>query len=119
MIRSFLFTPANVPRRVEKSLSLEADAVILDLEDSVPPQEKPPSRARVVEAAGKPRRGRRAASSTRGRLAALSCGATESSRSRITASASSVSAFATRRGTFAGVNRNERIIAATGARPTA
>jgi len=57
MIRSFLFTPANVPRRVEKSLSLEADAVILDLEDSVAPQDKPPSRARVVEAVRKPRRG--------------------------------------------------------------
>jgi citrate lyase subunit beta/citryl-CoA lyase len=57
MIRSFLFTPANVPRRVEKALALEADAVILDLEDSVAPQDKPPSRARVVEAARKPRRG--------------------------------------------------------------
>ena len=57
MIRSFLFTPANVPRRVEKALGLEADAVILDLEDSVAPQDKAPSRARVVEAAGKPRRG--------------------------------------------------------------
>ena len=57
MIRSFLFTPANVPRRVEKALGLEADAVILDLEDSVAPPDKPPSRARVVEAARKPRRG--------------------------------------------------------------
>jgi len=33
MIRSFLFTPANVARRVEKALTLSADAVILDLED--------------------------------------------------------------------------------------
>jgi len=57
LIRSFLFAPANVPRRVEKSLGLEADAVILDLEDSVPPQEKPASRARVVDAARQPRRG--------------------------------------------------------------
>ena len=40
MIRSFLFTPANVPRRVAKALTLEADAVILDLEDSVAPQDK-------------------------------------------------------------------------------
>jgi citrate lyase subunit beta/citryl-CoA lyase len=56
MIRSFLFTPANVARRVEKALTLEADAVILDLEDSVAASDKPSSRARVVEALAKPRR---------------------------------------------------------------
>ena len=33
--RSFLFAPGNVARRVEKALTLEADAVIVDLEDSV------------------------------------------------------------------------------------
>jgi citrate lyase subunit beta / citryl-CoA lyase len=57
MIRSFLFTPANVPRRVDKALGLAADAVILDLEDSVAPQDKAPSRKSVVEAARKPRQG--------------------------------------------------------------
>ena len=56
MIRSFLFTPANVPRRVEKSLTLPADAVILDLEDSVAPSDKAPSRKSVLGALGKPRR---------------------------------------------------------------
>jgi citrate lyase subunit beta/citryl-CoA lyase len=56
MIRSFLFTPANVPRRVEKALTLAADAVILDLEDSVAPADKPPSRRAVVEALKKSRR---------------------------------------------------------------
>ena len=30
--RTFLFAPGNHPRRVEKALSLDADAVILDLE---------------------------------------------------------------------------------------
>ena len=55
MIRSFLFTPANVPRRVEKALSLDADAVILDLEDSVAPADKAPSRKSVLGALGKPR----------------------------------------------------------------
>src|SRR5690242_4949664 len=55
MIRSFLFTPANVARRVEKALSLAADAVILDLEDSVAPADKAPSRKQVREASGKPR----------------------------------------------------------------
>ena len=56
MIRSFLFTPANVARRVEKALTLEADAVILDLEDSVAASDKAASRKRVVEALGRPRR---------------------------------------------------------------
>jgi citrate lyase subunit beta/citryl-CoA lyase len=56
VIRSFLFTPANVARRVEKALTLEADAVILDLEDSVAASDKAASRQRVVEALGRPRR---------------------------------------------------------------
>jgi citrate lyase subunit beta/citryl-CoA lyase len=56
LIRSFLFTPANVARRVEKALTLEADAIILDLEDSVAPSDKAPSRKSVVQALGKPRR---------------------------------------------------------------
>jgi len=56
MIRSFLFTPANVARRVEKALTLEADAVILDLEDSVAASDKAASRQRVVEALARPRR---------------------------------------------------------------
>ena len=50
MIRSFLFTPANVARRVEKALGLDADAVILDLEDSVAPSDKAASRPAVVAA---------------------------------------------------------------------
>ena len=37
-IRSFLFTPANHPRRVEKVFQVGADAVILDLEDQVKKQ---------------------------------------------------------------------------------
>lgn len=57
MIRSFLFTPANVARRVEKALTLEADAVILDLEDSVAASDKVASRKHVVEALERPRTG--------------------------------------------------------------
>ena len=56
MIRSFLFTPANVARRVEKALTLEADAVILDLEDSVAASDKAASRQHVVEALARSRR---------------------------------------------------------------
>ena len=53
MIRSFLFSPANVARRVEKAATLEADAVILDLEDSVAPSDKVASRTAVVNALGR------------------------------------------------------------------
>jgi citrate lyase subunit beta/citryl-CoA lyase len=49
MIRSFLFTPANNPRRVAKALESAADAVILDLEDAVAVEEKPAARAAIVE----------------------------------------------------------------------
>lgn len=56
--RSFLFAPANVARRVEKALTLEADAVILDLEDSVATAEKVGTRRLVVEALKAQRRAR-------------------------------------------------------------
>ncbi len=56
--RSFLFAPGNVARRVEKALTLEADAVILDLEDSVATAEKAATRKPVAEALSRPRRAR-------------------------------------------------------------
>ncbi|HYI87983.1 MAG TPA: CoA ester lyase [Burkholderiales bacterium] len=56
--RSFLFAPGNVARRVEKALTLEADAVIIDLEDSVATGEKAATRKSVAEALSRPRRGR-------------------------------------------------------------
>lgn len=60
--RSFLFAPGNHPRRVEKALSLGADAVILDLEDSVAVSDKGAARQPVAAAlaarARAPRRGR-------------------------------------------------------------
>ncbi|WPB58335.1 CoA ester lyase [Xylophilus sp. GOD-11R] len=55
-LRSFLFAPANHARRVEKSLTLDADAVILDLEDAVAVAEKPGARALAVQALQGPRR---------------------------------------------------------------
>ena len=58
MNRSFLFAPGNVPRRVEKALTLEADVVIVDLEDSVATSEKAATRQAVAEALKRPRRGR-------------------------------------------------------------
>jgi citrate lyase subunit beta/citryl-CoA lyase len=55
VFRSFLFAPGNHPRRVEKALTLGADAVILDLEDAVANAEKVATRAIVVEALRRPR----------------------------------------------------------------
>jgi citrate lyase subunit beta/citryl-CoA lyase len=56
-LRSFLFAPGNHARRVEKALTLDADAVILDLEDAVATAEKPATRAAVAEAITAPRTG--------------------------------------------------------------
>jgi citrate lyase subunit beta / citryl-CoA lyase len=56
--RSFLFAPGNVPRRVEKAFTLDADAVIVDLEDSVAVHEKEQTRAAVADALKRPRRAR-------------------------------------------------------------
>jgi citrate lyase subunit beta/citryl-CoA lyase len=53
--RSFLFAPGNHPRRVEKALSLDVDAVILDLEDACPIVEKKATRAVVTAACRRPR----------------------------------------------------------------
>ncbi|KAA9010347.1 HpcH/HpaI aldolase/citrate lyase family protein [Histidinibacterium aquaticum] len=47
--RSLLYVPANVTRFVEKAQSRGADALILDLEDSVPLREKDGARACLVE----------------------------------------------------------------------
>jgi citrate lyase subunit beta / citryl-CoA lyase len=53
--RSMLFAPGNVARRVEKAFTLQADVVILDLEDSVAISDKEPTRKLVAEALAKPR----------------------------------------------------------------
>jgi citrate lyase subunit beta/citryl-CoA lyase len=57
-LRSFLFAPGNHARRVEKALSLDADAVILDLEDAVATAEKRATREAVIAALVRPRRAR-------------------------------------------------------------
>jgi len=46
--RSFLFVPANRPERFSKALTSSADAVVLDLEDSVPPEDKVMAREAIV-----------------------------------------------------------------------
>jgi len=56
-LRSLLFAPGNHARRVEKALTLDADAVILDLEDAVAGAEKVAARDAVAAALQRPRRG--------------------------------------------------------------
>ncbi len=47
--RSYLFVPGNRPERFAKALASGADALILDLEDSVPLSEKAAARAAVLD----------------------------------------------------------------------
>ena len=51
--RSLLFVPVNVPKFVETAHTRGSDAVILDLEDSVPPAEKANARGLIAAAAPK------------------------------------------------------------------
>jgi citrate lyase subunit beta/citryl-CoA lyase len=50
LMRSLLFVPGNKPRMLDKARTLPADAVMLDLEDGVPPAEKLTARAIVRQA---------------------------------------------------------------------
>jgi citrate lyase subunit beta/citryl-CoA lyase len=49
-LRSMLFVPGNKPHMLNKARTSTADAVILDLEDGVPPAEKEAARATVRKA---------------------------------------------------------------------
>jgi citrate lyase subunit beta/citryl-CoA lyase len=48
-MRSWLFVPGDSERKIEKALASPADVVILDLEDSVAPDNKPAARKIVAE----------------------------------------------------------------------
>ena len=48
IMRTMMFVPGNQERRIEKARSIPADALILDLEDSVPPAEKDTARKMVA-----------------------------------------------------------------------
>ncbi|GLS00690.1 citrate lyase subunit beta [Brevundimonas denitrificans] len=50
LTRSVLYLPASNPRAIEKARGLNADAVILDLEDAVAPDAKAAARQAAVEA---------------------------------------------------------------------
>ena len=53
LARSLLYVPANREKFLDKAIGLPADAILLDLEDSVPPAEKAVARAAVREFAPK------------------------------------------------------------------
>jgi citrate lyase subunit beta/citryl-CoA lyase len=52
-MRSLLFVPADRERKIPKALAAGADVVILDLEDSVAPADKPKARRLVAEVLGR------------------------------------------------------------------
>ncbi|MFO1082088.1 MAG: CoA ester lyase [Reyranellaceae bacterium] len=55
--RSILYVPGNVPKFIDKAHDRDADCVLVDLEDSVPPGEKPKARAALPETMHKVVRG--------------------------------------------------------------
>ncbi|OYY79734.1 MAG: CoA ester lyase [Sphingomonas sp. 28-62-20] len=55
-LRSLLFVPGDRPERMAKAALLEADALILDLEDSVTPAAKSAARAAIAGFLAEPRR---------------------------------------------------------------
>lgn len=48
--RSLLITPGDRPERIAKSATLAADAIVLDLEDGVGPEQKPAARSAIADA---------------------------------------------------------------------
>ena len=49
IMRSFLFVPADGGSKLDKAMASGADAVIVDLEDSITPERKPQARAAALE----------------------------------------------------------------------
>ena len=47
-MRSLLFVPADSARKLDKSLTACADAVIIDLEDAIAPDQKEAARANAA-----------------------------------------------------------------------
>lgn len=56
-MRSFLFVPGDSQRKFDKARQGDADALILDLEDSVAQNAKPEARECVARMLGAPRQG--------------------------------------------------------------
>src|SRR5581483_4145771 len=53
--RSWMFVPGHRQKMVDKALGLNADAIMLDIEDGVAPNEKDTARRQIAEALGRER----------------------------------------------------------------
>lgn len=49
LIRSWMFVPGHRQRMIDKALGVSADAIMLDLEDGVAPNEKDAARKNIAE----------------------------------------------------------------------
>ena len=53
LIRSWMFVPGHRQRMIDKALGLNADAIMLDIEDGVAPNEKDTARKTIAESLGR------------------------------------------------------------------
>ncbi len=53
LIRSWMFVPGHRQRMIDKALGLNADAIMLDIEDGVAPNEKDTARKNIAESLGR------------------------------------------------------------------
>lgn len=53
LIRSWMFVPGHRQRMIDKALGLNADAIMLDIEDGVAPNEKDTARTNIAESLGR------------------------------------------------------------------
>src|SRR5687767_15812027 len=53
LIRSWMFVPGHRQRMIDKALGLNADAIMLDIEDGVAPNEKDSARKNIGESLGR------------------------------------------------------------------
>ena len=53
LIRSWMFVPGHRQRMIDKALGLNADAIMLDIEDGVAPNEKDTARKNIADSLGR------------------------------------------------------------------
>ena len=53
LIRSWMFVPGHRQKMIDKALGLNADAIMLDIEDGVAPNEKGTARKNIAESLGR------------------------------------------------------------------
>ena len=53
LIRSWMFVPGHRQKMIDKALGLNADAIMLDIEDGVAPNEKDAARRNIADSLGR------------------------------------------------------------------